>query len=334
MAAPRSVLALLSAAAAAAAGPVLSCGDSLCFSGHFNDNAVMQRAPNKAAYYGSVPTGSPAGVAVSLTLAAADGSYSKQFTTNAMGDGTWKVVLDPMPTGGNYSASISCPQCSGSNNGDTLYNQTFGDVYHCTGQSNSWLPLWFTFERNNSIAAIAAGQYANIKMLFNGNDPTNVTGNFIVNGRGPRGTCLGKGRGPNAWCSGMDLVFTWMRQELNETQFEEAPATCWYFAQYLTDQFIKNGETPPPLGIISTPEGGTMVEQWSAYSAQTQCVNATCLCTAQCNQSQPLNPTCDLNGGLYNANVEPLINTTIKGHIWCTYLSEHSIVPPRFPHPS
>ena len=69
MAAPRSVLALLSAAAAAAAGPVLSCGDSLCFSGHFNDNAVMQRAPNKAAYYGSVPTGSPAGVLTQVTAA-------------------------------------------------------------------------------------------------------------------------------------------------------------------------------------------------------------------------------------------------------------------------
>ena len=132
----------------------------------------------------------------------------------------------------------------------TLYNQTFGDVFYCTGQSNAWLPLWFTFERNNSIAAIASGEYSNIRMWFSAESPTNITGNWIVNERGSSGTCLGKGRGPSMWCSGYDLVYTWMRQELNETQFEEAPATCWYFAQFLTDQFIANGEAPPPIGIV------------------------------------------------------------------------------------
>ena len=202
--------------------------------------------------------------------------------------------------------------------GPPLFSDTPSHHRTQTGQSNAWLPLWFTFERNNSIAAIANGEYANVRMWFSAESPTNVTGNWIVTEQGSRGTCLGKGRGPSMWCSGKDLVYTWMREELNETQFEEAPATCWYFAQYLTDTFISNGQAPPPIGIVSTPEGGTMIEQWSQFDSQATCANATCLCTASgCNQSQPLDPNnkgaCDGNGGLYNAHTEPLINMTLKG---------------------
>ena len=86
-------------------------------------------------------------------------------------------------------------------------------------------------------------------MWFSAESPTNVTGNWIVGDRGASGTCLGKGRGPSMWCSGNDLVYTWMRQELNETQFEEAPATCWYFAQYLTE-YVSHTPTPHPPPLL------------------------------------------------------------------------------------
>jgi hypothetical protein len=88
-------------------------------------------------------------------------------------------------------------------------------------------------------------------MWFSAESPllANQSGNWIQGEQGQRGTCLGKGRGPSMWCSGYDLVFTWMRQDQNETQFEEVPAMCWYFAQYLTDIFISNGETPPTLAL-------------------------------------------------------------------------------------
>ena len=45
---------------------------------------------------------------------------------------------------------------------------------------------------------------------------------------------------------------------------------------------IAAGETPPPLGMMSVPVGGTMVEQWTEYETQLKCVNATCLCTNHC----------------------------------------------------
>jgi len=121
-------------------GPGLSCGSSLCFSGNFNDNGVLQRAPERSSYYGSA-TGSPASSSIFLTLAATDGRYTKTFSSQLNADNTWKITLDPLPMGGNYTTSVSCPTCTGATTIITLYNQTFGDVFVCTGQSNAWLVL-------------------------------------------------------------------------------------------------------------------------------------------------------------------------------------------------
>ena len=98
----------------------------------------------------------------------------------------------------------------------------------------------------------------------------------------------------------------------------EVEATCWYTLAFLTDLMRAQGETPPPLGFIATPEGGTMVEQWTDFDTQRQCANMTCLCsTPGCNNAQPLDPgVCWGNGGLYRANVEPYVNTTIRGWLW------------------
>jgi len=120
-------------------GQISPCGPGLCFSGQFNDNGILQRQPQRAALYGTLkPAGSP--VTLTLSGSAADGtSYNKTFVGLSMADGTWKVLLDPMPTGGNYSAFLVCPSCTG-DPVNPLVNLTFGDVYYCSGQSNAWLP--------------------------------------------------------------------------------------------------------------------------------------------------------------------------------------------------
>jgi hypothetical protein len=112
----------------------------------------------------------PPGSAMSLTLAglAGDGSaYNKTFAGTSNSDGTWRVLLDAMPTGGNLSIGISCAACSGPSAGPPLANVPYGDVYYCAGQSNAWLPLWFTFARNESDAGIRAGRYDNIRYMPN-----------------------------------------------------------------------------------------------------------------------------------------------------------------------
>jgi len=137
----RFILLVVLGVSASSDRPVLSCSiDSICFSGHFNDNGVMQRGPGHSAYYGSVPLASPANAPISLTISAADGSYNKTFSSIVNEDRTWKVILgDPMQEGGNYTAFVSCPTCPGNTTQQqaTLFNQTFGDVYHCSGQSNA-----------------------------------------------------------------------------------------------------------------------------------------------------------------------------------------------------
>ena len=110
-----------------------SCGNSLCFAGVFADGMVLQRAPARAAYYGA--TGAPpvAGAAISLTLAGTldDGTaYNTTFAATSMADGTWKVLLDPMPTWGSFSATVACAACAGNGASSvTVRNQTFGDVW-------------------------------------------------------------------------------------------------------------------------------------------------------------------------------------------------------------
>jgi len=135
---------------------------------------VLQQAPSSASLYGSVPDGSPKGVTVSVQLNSSTG-YSKTFSTSAYtvtasGTQNWKILLDPMTVGGDYTAGLSCASCAGSpsSNSVTIKDITFGDVWLCTGQSNAWLPLWFTFERNETTANVALGKYDNLRLWRGG----------------------------------------------------------------------------------------------------------------------------------------------------------------------
>ena len=71
--------------------------------------------------------------AISVTLSCASGcgggglGYSKTYHTTAMADSTWKVLLDPMPAGGNYTAVATCQSCPGQSTA-SLTDLTFGDV--------------------------------------------------------------------------------------------------------------------------------------------------------------------------------------------------------------
>ena len=101
------------------------------FASVFSSNAVLQRAPARAALYGVVwPP--PASFKIMVTLVPAiDGKTA--FAADVVGNGTWKVLLPPAPAGGNFSASASCTSCTNTT-GPTLYNLTFGDVWFCSGQ--------------------------------------------------------------------------------------------------------------------------------------------------------------------------------------------------------
>jgi hypothetical protein len=200
-------LSLLIAVATVTAAPSLSCGDDICFASGIGSGAVLQRAPAAAVLYGSVKSGSPPGSDVTVTLNSTDGS-NQIFHGSVAVDGTWRVQLSPQPTGGNLSATVACAACKGARK-TTIYDLTFGDVYYCSGQSNAWLPLWFTFARNATTEKVLNGSYANIRLWRGGlgqvSDPGS-SGNWV----GPAGPEPGSDSGEaltNQWRHPYDVAY-------------------------------------------------------------------------------------------------------------------------------
>ena len=145
---------------------------------------------------------------------------------------------------------------------------------HVNAQSNMELNMHFTFEKNDTYAAVGQGKYKNIRFFHLGHNPspfkkmqwvvndTIVTTNWtiadesaVLNG-GHGSQCNGRGSGD---CTGLD-------------QFS---AACWYFAQSLSERM--NDDTGAiPLGMIESAYGGTTIEQWVSVEAQLRCTNVTC----------------------------------------------------------
>jgi hypothetical protein len=66
--------------------------------------------------------------------------------------GIWKAYIDPLPAGGSYDITVSCKSGCASNDTSrdthTLSRITFGDVYYCSGQSNSKFNLIVAINRS------------------------------------------------------------------------------------------------------------------------------------------------------------------------------------------
>jgi len=291
-----------------------SCGAALCFAGQFTDGGVLQRAPARAAFYGA--TGAPpvAGAAVALTLAGTlDGgaAYNKTFATTSLADGTWKVLLDPMPPWGSFSATVACAACGAAT--ATVRELTFGDVWLAAGQSNmgSGSNVGNNFWRNASYAGIAAGNYSGVA-VFASSD-----GGGVAWPREELGNWVASGDGYSGW-----IPLTPARVKFGAIDgFASMPV---FFGMKLADLFAERGERAPPIGVIATAVGGTDLAAWAPYAAVAAqgCVNATCMCsdnwTEECPWHMPISnrSQCQCNGMQYARQLQPLLNLTIRGMIF------------------
>ncbi len=125
----------------------------------------------------------------------------------------------------------------------------------------------------------------------------------------------------NQWRKPLDVASVDIRA--SEPWFWEFPSTAWYFAQYLTDLL---GADAPPIGLMTTPVGGTMVEEWtSPETQQNSCLNVTCMCMGAktCDPYQPLGPACKGNSDLWFGNIQPFVNITVKGFLF--YQGENNL---------
>jgi hypothetical protein len=98
---------------------------AISFDTTLGDWAVLQREPSKAAVYGKLLSPS-AGDKVDVTVSGAGFSaYSIPATLD--GD-TWKVLLQPTKTGGEYS--ITAILNGNTTSAAVISNVTFGDVWY------------------------------------------------------------------------------------------------------------------------------------------------------------------------------------------------------------
>ena len=149
-------LLLSSAAASAAVEPAFS------FASVFGSGLVLQRDAKTAVYGYGTP-----GLTVTVAVTSVAGLEELAAAPVAVGaGGHWKAVLPPHAAGTGFTLTAT-----GGGASLTLEQLAFGDVWFCSGQSNMELGLYYTFTRNESLAAIAAGKYANIRLLHFDHNP-------------------------------------------------------------------------------------------------------------------------------------------------------------------
>lgn len=215
---------------------------------------------------------------------------------------TWKAFLKPTPAGGNYTIAAACTGCTedGSFSNINITNVAFGDVWHCSGQSNMWLPVGNSFAHNDTIKNISAGKYKNIRLMA-----------------GNSGDCPGEGTTMSTGGQPVPAHCPWMTTaEAAVTPAKKgrgpAPvpplfnfgAACWYFAAKISDELEAAGKLIP-IGVTDTAIGGQRIEEYM--------VNDTSLtaCSERTGENSP-----EWNGRLYGKQTLPFVDMTIKGWLW------------------
>jgi sialate O-acetylesterase len=150
-------------------------------------------------------------------------------------------------------------------------------------QSNMALPLANTFSRFKTESAIAAGKYSNIriKQMSTNMNPAipwstlkNASATNMVSG---------------AWGGA------------NTSALFHFSSTCYYFGESLTDEL---GAAAPPIGLIHTAWGGSMIEQWLPAEVVGAC-KLSCSNVTTCGVSE-----------WWNTRILPYAGMTLKGWVW------------------
>ena len=250
------------------------------FSDNIGSYMVLQQAPAVACVYGMLGDG---GTSVKIKVNGVRSDYTNKFVpldlqANVTGGGTWKACLPPQSKGGDYTVTATCIGCLNTTVA-SIEHVTFGDVWYCSGQSNMALPLLHTYSRNATVAAIQAGKYSNIRIHgmegnMNPTQPWSTLQQALEQRVGPG----------NSSDSSALMRFS---------------ATCFYFAQELTDKF--GSKEAPPIGLVHTAWGGSTIEQWLSNDTI-----ATCQAARITSKNQEY----------HDSRVLPYLNMSLKGFLW------------------
>lgn len=296
-------------------------GSGFAFLSSLGSNMVLQQAPAKAAVYG-ITVGNPTAVKVTVTDEDTGTSYTVDADLNAThqpfgpqyigGEAdyasagafvggphmTWKAFLKPTAAGGNFTIAAACTGCTedGSFSSVNISNVAFGDVWHCSGQSNMWLPVSSAFAHNDTLANISAGKYHNIRLMA-----------------GNSGDCPGEA-GACPWMTAVQATVVPPKQGRGPAPVPPLfnfGAACWYFAQKLSDELEAAGKLIP-LGVTDTAIGGQRIEEYMVNDS------SLLACSQRTGEASP-----EWNGRLYGKQTLPFVDMTVKG--WAWYQGENNM---------
>ena len=318
------------------------------FDSVFGPNMVLQQAPAKAAVYGFMDyNASMAGAEVLVTLTPAGGGApttvraALNATYQTFGPdwgvrpcatcpdinppfnpfnqplASWKALLPPQPQGGDFTVTAACAGCSSlAPSSASIVNVTFGDVWFCQGQSNMWLPVRNTYERNFTARNISQGRYSNIRMM------AGVSGNW-PRGNPEKPTCsdptvwpcpYGGTNGSNAWVTAAQAAPQGCVDSGSCPLFAMGGA-CFYFALALAD-----GGVTTPIGIADAAIGGQHIEEFMQNHTIARCTG-----TAASVMGHDFGPWG--NAEVFGSNVVPFLDLTLKGFVWyqgvCVCVNAH-----------
>ena len=81
-----------------------------------------------------------------------------------------------------------------------------------------------------------------------------------------------------------------------DVPLDEFSSTCYYFGEALVD-----GGVSAPIGLIHTAWGGSWIEEWLTLEKIQSC------------KAGEIGPR---DGLLFNTNVKPYLDMTVKGFVW------------------
>ena len=336
------------AVSAAPLGPIDPPFDAsrVLFSAAFSDHVVLQRAPQRAAVFG---TATP-GAAVTVSLAGPQPFTSPPVTVtsspDATLDGTWKVLLPARPAGFGYSVVATCAGCANASSAPaTLLDVGFGLVYLCSGQSNMECPVLTTTAHYDTFNATASGAYDHMRLFQTGYrflGPRNASSWILP------ALCDSRDCGSNTEPSGGGYAYrSWTLTRANSSQSDDDSgadtghfpdrfsAVCWYFGKSLSDKLTAasaasggGGGAPVPIGLISSTIGGTSIQEWLPPSAtgNDTCTEGNCGWVEQpvsempaCSKSNSTDvwscPSAECST-LWHSMIAPFVNVTISGAVW------------------
>ena len=145
-----------------------------------------------------------------------------------------------------------------------------------------WLPVQFTFSRNETVKAIKAGKYTNIRGIFSPSATTPTTGK---------------------WKTAQQAIEDGNETTPNYSLFDMG-ALCWYFAQELVELGVTT-----PIGIADTAIGGQRIEEFMNNQSYTGAI----ACPDAIGAKEVRTPW---NGQLFAKQVMPFVDMTVKGWTW------------------